>query len=207
MFMPPPWFFMNGPQDHGHNHAPDPTVPARVVKALEFVGMISPQLMPRLAMNDVSMRDIDPRKLLPSEEVAYNAACDLLELYFTGKLAPNMWEATRLAGWQQHLSFQARAQMVHSEAGRVTACFACQPDGAPPCPPNPTCAMCGGSGRIVVFGWGPTYREQAAQAAAEQAAVEEIARQAQEKIKEEAKSEDEFTGDIFPPEPGPPGGI
>jgi hypothetical protein len=145
--MPPwMWFMPPGMQNqHGQRDprefAPEIIVPARVNKAFEFYELITFKTMKRAAVYESGAEIIDGQELTDEEKNTLATACNMLSLYFSGKLKPDIWENLRV---------QALAQQVRNGGipGRAMSCLSCQPNEQRP--PNPSCPMCRGSGNIVI---------------------------------------------------------
>ncbi len=142
----PPWAWLMhaGMQNNQaqQQQVPDIIVPARVNKALEFLGMITHKTQKRpVAVASESQIEIEiiPGQVLSDEENNTVAtACNLLANYFAGKLQPDIWESVKVEG--------ARKQIEQNTLpGRLMHCIACQHG-----PPNSTCPLCNGTGRIMV---------------------------------------------------------
>lgn len=131
MIMMPPWM----------NNSPQPIrterPPARILVALDFLAGLSVKTMTRAAVNNVGIEQIDGQKLSATEVDAQNAACEMLENYFLGKLQPDFWEKK-----------QAENGVLSDKPGLVMQCPACigRPMGI-----KPDCKICAGEGQILTF--------------------------------------------------------
>jgi hypothetical protein len=109
--------------------------PARVRVALEFLRDLTFKTMPKVAINDVAIEDVPLQKLTAEEEAAQDAACFLLSSYFNGRLQLNVQEKSELE------------QSKRADGpGVVMKCQLCYGG-----PINPGCALCKGSGNVIVF--------------------------------------------------------
>lgn len=118
--------------------------PARVRAALEFLTDLTFKTMPRVAVNDISIEEIEGQRLSQHEARAQQNACNMLCDYFTGSLAPDFWEREKIRLENANVNGM-------SGPGTVIRCLACSPG-----PPRPDCHLCKGGGTILVF---PTAEE------------------------------------------------
>lgn len=114
--------------------------PARVQVAMEYLLQLTFKTMPRAAVNDMSIDWQDGQKLIGSEIESQMAACDLLTEYFRGNLKQDDWEL------QAVMNEKHRAAGVPDGPGLAMQCLAC-PAGRY----NPSCVMCRGSGKVIVY--------------------------------------------------------
>ncbi len=109
-------------------------VPARVAFAMRALDFFAAKEMDRIAVNNVGFETLPGQKLSHAEVNARESAANLLNVYFLGKVEPDRWERRLLA---QNKSEKAK--------GVTMLC--------PNCPrhePLPSCAYCGGCGRVTV---------------------------------------------------------
>ena len=131
MNMPLPMIMMGHPgmrQDRNE-------VPARVRMALAFLDHMVIKRITRVAVNDISIEEIQPPRLTVEEETAQGAACDLLTQYFNGKLKHDKWEQTDL---------ELRSKPEMETDVTMMNCFGCGGSG------SPQCRICKGAGKVVV---------------------------------------------------------
>lgn len=121
---------------------PDIIVPARVNKAMEFIGVIHSKTMKRVAANDITVMEVEGDKLCPEEENARDAALNCLAQYFDGKLQPDIWEKARHDAVQKQLA-------TNGKEGTLIRCFGCNSAY-----PSPSCPLCHGKGKLFVQGVG-----------------------------------------------------
>ena len=129
-----PLVVFNSPDGQGGNNRHQEEPPARVQVALAYLRDVTFKQMTRAAINDISIELIDGPKLKSSEEAAQLAACDMLEMYFQGRMQMDMREKTQ----------QKEMQRLNAGA-TLLSCIACQGSGVR------NCSMCRGTGRILVY--------------------------------------------------------
>lgn len=121
-------------------------IPARVEKALEFLGLLTFKTMDRAAVSDSQVVEIEGQKLTAEETSAQATALSLLEQYFAGKLQPDVWEDAKVKFEDK----SAEAAGKKSKEGKGMG------DGSViQCPAGclgqcPDCKMCNGTGRVFV---------------------------------------------------------
>lgn len=109
-------------------------VPARVAFALRALEFFAAKASDRIAVNNVGFESFPGQELSHAEANAQASAANVLNVYFTGKLEPDLWEEGLLD----------RSGREDSK-GVTMLC--------PNCPrhaPVPECAYCGGCGRVTV---------------------------------------------------------
>lgn len=120
-------------------------IPARVEKALEFLGLLTFKTMDRAAASDSQVVEIEGQKLTAEEQSAQATALSLLEQYFAGKLQPDVWEGAKVkfedksadaAGKKAKAGSMGDGSVIQCPAG----CLGQYPD----------CKMCNGTGRVFV---------------------------------------------------------
>lgn len=124
----PPWMQQHGP--------PPPDSPPRVKTALDCLVHFTHKTMTRVAMNGVSIEEIDGQKLTVPEVAVEQAACRTLVDYLRGRLEPDVWEHADLG------------PTYPTQAGMLLRCWFCAgiPEHA-----RANCQVCRGAGQILVF--------------------------------------------------------
>lgn len=145
MFMPMPFGFQQQGADNSER-AYDMVVPARVNKAMEFLGHIHHKQATRAAVYDLGVEQIPGVELCAEEEATRDAALKCLSDYFDGKLKPDQWEGLKY-------DFQKKAAEKHLSAphggaqvmqGAVLSCPKCSEPG------NRACKFCNGTAQVMV---------------------------------------------------------
>ena len=116
-------------------------VPARINKALEFLGMLQTKQMNRAAVAESQIQIIDGQKLTEEETATQCTALNLLNQYFAGKLQPDAWEAIKV----EALTNRNKNKKAISGKLRALACPACGGN-----PGDQNCPLCEGKGTLVI---------------------------------------------------------
>ena len=109
--------------------------PARVRMAAEFIRDMTFKGMSRIAVNDLSIEEIEGKELTIREEEARTAACNLLTSYFKGELNRDTWEKD-----------EGQGRPMGGVPGELITCFAC-----PANRPRQECRFCKGTGVVIVY--------------------------------------------------------
>lgn len=115
-------------------------VPARVIKAMDFLAMLNSKQMTRAACSENQVVEIQGQKLSPEEEATKGVALNMLSHYFEGKLAPDNWETIKA----DSLVNRNKRKAINGTM-RVMSCVHC--GGAPG---DRKCPLCEGKGTLVV---------------------------------------------------------
>jgi hypothetical protein len=133
--MPGPWM--------GQEQQPqrfDAQVPVRVLKAMEFLEMLTEKTMDRPVANEMSIQTVPGQKLTTEEETVQCTALSLLNKYFAGQLPPDQYERVRLDAMQS----QQRRMQMDNKKFMLIQCVKCGTN------PVPTCQLCEGTGAMLV---------------------------------------------------------
>lgn len=107
--------------------APKDEPPARVRQAVEFLVLLTHKMMPRAAVNDLSIEWYEGQKLIGPEVEAQIAACDLLTRYFKGQFKADALEKKEPQDWGSAINCPICL-------GRI----------------NEDCEVCQGKGRVLI---------------------------------------------------------
>lgn len=121
-----------------NHHVPSQTStepPARVKVALEFLAHLTLKTMPRVAINDLQIQEIDGQRLTAHEQTAQMTACEVLCDYFRGKLPVSRWEKPIVS-----------EENSPPRGSNIINCPACMPG-----PARPSCYLCRGVGSVAVY--------------------------------------------------------
>lgn len=119
------------PVEQEKNQSNDP--PARVQAALRFLDSLSSKISPKAAVNDMSIEWAEMPLLSKQEVATQDAACTMLQDYFSGRMLPDNFER------MTNRAFEGRI-------GTFVRCFVCYPEQA-----KSTCILCKGTGQLLVF--------------------------------------------------------
>lgn len=139
MMILPPWAMAQEPMQAAPR-VPDIVVPARVVKAMEFLNTVTAKTAARAAANEMSIETIPGQKLSPEEENAQSAALNCLTHYFDGRLKMDEWEQLR------HDAIKKQAE-TGVKKGTLCNCLMCGGLRRP----KKDCPLCEGSGTVLVL--------------------------------------------------------
>ncbi len=120
---------MHHPPQQGLEQAPP-----RVRLAMGFLAFAAEKCSSKIAVSDVGFEQFDGQQLADEEAIVRVAACKLLQSYFAGELKPDHYE-------EQVIDRRAKGR------GHVLRCISCGDDIRA----RKKCAICGGTGTILVW--------------------------------------------------------
>lgn len=130
------------------NHQASPMLnepPARVLMAMNFSLTMARRASPMIAVNDLTIEEIQPAKVTTHEQAAWNAACVALADYFNGKLDLDVFEDALVDGIE--------VETTRRRMGQRIVCGVCHGDKVllDHDKQKRTCGLCEGAGIILVI--------------------------------------------------------
>jgi hypothetical protein len=145
-------FFMGMPMGMGMQFAPSEpqqrideiVVPPRIDKAMQFLNMLNRKTEVQVAASEHEIREVEGQKLTEEELTAQATACNLLNQYFAGQLAPDGWEKLKVEAIKRKNIRKKKSQ--DRAVGSVINCPICGGGKV-----RKDCPLCEGTTTIVVY--------------------------------------------------------
>ena len=117
-------------------------MPARVRIAMQFLQSLTHKTMPKVAISETLIEQINGQELSTAERNAQATACNLINDYFLGKLKPDFWDKLLVEDYQADCT--QSAQEVSANPSRYLRCFSCLDEI------KTDCIICNGAGHVLI---------------------------------------------------------